>query len=305
MRQRASEHAHEHAAVYLKRDPGDVGGLRRGDEDDRRGIFLGLAVAAQGDHRGLVAFAHLIGGRALPSRRVGVELDEPIGRDAPGLDGVHADSVLREVRRQRLQHSVHRRAYGVRQDEVQVLRRLADARRGRVDDRPAALLAHLGKDEPREPYCGEEREVDGLVPRGVVEVIESPGLRSAGVDDENVDRPKPALRELYERLAAFSSRYVGGDRQQVLVPGLALDLPRRGADGAFLAAAHRDLRFLPCELLGDGATKTLARRRDQDDFSGEAEIDAAIVPRCGLGATYGASTPTRIAMTMTAASTRR
>src|SRR5207244_12709236 len=109
-------------------------------------------------------------------------------------------------------------------------------------------------------------------------LVEWTGRRAAGVDDEDVDRSELALRQLHERLAAFSGRNVGGDREKVGVPGLALDLLRRGADGAFLAAAHRDLRFLPCELLRDRATETLARRRDQDDFPVQAEIHGAIVP---------------------------
>src|SRR6266550_5357125 len=128
---------------------------------------------------------------------------------------------------------MHGRTYRVREDEVQVLRRLANARRGRVHDRAAALLAHLGKDEPREPHRGEEREIDGLVPRGVVEVVESAWLRSARVDDEDVDRAEPALGQLNEGLAALLRRNIRGDRQEVLVPGLALDILRRDRDGAF------------------------------------------------------------------------
>src|SRR5207247_11109046 len=116
------------------------------------------------------------------------------------------------------------RADRVRQDEVEVLRWLPHRGRRRIHDRAALLFAHMWERESRQSHRREEREIDGLLPGGVIEVVETAARGTAGVDDEDVECMERPQGVLNEHLTALPRREVSRDRQDVLVPSLPLDL---------------------------------------------------------------------------------
>src|SRR6266487_2106662 len=96
------------------------------------------------------------------------------------------------------------RADRVRQDEVEVLRWLPHRGRRRIHDRAALLFAHMWERQPRQAHGREEREIDGLLPCGVVEIVESTRRRSACVHDQDVERMERTQGVLHEHFTAFS-----------------------------------------------------------------------------------------------------
>src|SRR5207247_11184634 len=118
----------------------------------------------------------------------------------------------------------------------------------------------------------EEREIDGLLPGGVIEVVETAGRGTAGVDDEDVEGMERAQGVLNEHLTALPRREVSRDRQDVLVPSLPLDLLSHSRDRSLFTAAHCDLCALSREFLGYRATESLRRRCDEGNFAGQSEV---------------------------------
>ena len=192
-------------------------------------------------------------------------------RSAPaGLDRVHADPVGRELRGERLEETVDRGAQAVGEHERPIRGRagLADRGRGREHDRALRPL-ELGQREASEPHRREERELERLLPRRVVEVGERAGLRPARVHDEHVDAAQAFRALVDEPAAAVLGADVGVDPDSA-----AAELGRDLLDPRPVPGADRDLRALADELRGDRAPEPLARGRDEHALAAQAEIHA-------------------------------
>ncbi len=164
--------------------PDDVGRTRRAEERDRVGDLARLAEAARRD-QALV-------GRARAGRIVAARVDvlHAVGVDVAGRDRVHGDAVRALVLRQRLGPADHAGAVDVREQQA-VVRLLHGGRRD-VDDPPAAALAQLGQRHPRQAQRRHQRQLPGVAPGVLVEVLEATGRRAAGVVDEDVEAAEAA-----------------------------------------------------------------------------------------------------------------
>ena len=132
--------------------------------------------------------------------------------------------------------------------------------------------------QPGEANRREQSDVDGLLPGGIVEVVESPGRRAAGIRDEDVDGPERVQRRLQQPVAALCCADIR-DRPGDLAAGLLLNALSRALDRCLVTAAHHDARAFARELFRDRACEPFARRRDDRDFSLEPEVHGDIVPR--------------------------
>jgi len=129
---------------------------------------------------------------------------------------------------------------------------LTHGRGGREHDRALRLL-ELRNGEAGEPHRREQRQLERLLPRRVVEVRERTRLRTAGVHDEDIDAAEGLRGAFDEGPTACLGAHVRGDARG------GADLPRDPFDALALARADRDARALRDELRGDRAPETFAR----------------------------------------------
>src|SRR5215203_592212 len=111
----------------------DVAGAVRAEEGDGGGDVLDRAEAGGGDALPGVG----LGGLARPGR-----VDDPVGGDAAGVDGVERDAVRGDATGEDLEGADHARAVGV--GELEAVDRLVGREALDGDDPAPAALAHAG-----------------------------------------------------------------------------------------------------------------------------------------------------------------
>jgi len=112
------------------------------------------------------------------------------------------------------------------------------------------------------PDHAEQQQVEGGLPRRVVEVGERPARRSAAVVDQDVQPAEAVDRSGHQVRGGVSGGHVGSHRHHV---GMVVrrDLPRGPADGVLVPGGNDQADALRGQGFGDPPAQSPAGRVDQ------------------------------------------
>src|SRR5581483_6300084 len=250
---------HCQAAADRQRLAGYVGSVVGGEEGDRGGDVGGLGDPPQ-RHRTLERLVQLgiERGQLLELRRVGRARAYAVDRDV----------VARHLARERLAERDHA-ALGAR---VHRLAGRAHAPGIRADRYDPAAPACDHRVEHRATAVERPAVIDRdyLVPGLLAVLDERFGLVPSGVVDQDVDRPKAALR-LGDR-RAHAGELGDVDRDGDRAPA---DLGRRGGGAARVEVGQRDLASFLRQALGDRPADPARGAGDERDLAAESAHDVS------------------------------
>ena len=190
-----------------------------------------------------------------------VELGDAVGVEAARREAVDPDRD--DLLDQRLDQAGQPGSQQVR--GRQAGDRLADRARQDDQDGRVAAVAEVRQGGPEEAHGAPQRAVDGGLPGRLVDVLEAPGRRAAGVDDQQVQAAERLDRGGHRRGRAVRRREVGRDRQRA-EPG------RRGIEPIARTRRQPDGGALGPEHLGDGAAEAAAAATDERATVAQSEI---------------------------------
>lgn len=126
-----------------------------------------------------------------------------------------------------------------------------------VQSDPAAALLHLGDRPADQPNGAHQRQIEGVLPGGVVEAVERSGRRTACVRHQHVYAAEMLRCRRDQSLDVLRPRHVDLQRQH-LGSGIAY-VGRGGLDAFLAAAAHHHVRAFAAECGRDPLAEPGAR----------------------------------------------
>ena len=148
--------------------------------------------------------------------------------------------------------------------------RLADRARQDDQDGRIATVAEVRQRGPQDADGAPQRPVERLLPGRLVEVLEPPGRRAAGVDHEQVESAECLDRGRHRRRRTVRGRQVGRH-------GQGIEPRRLGIEPLAAARDQADLGALCPEDRRDRASETAAAAADERSRAVESEVHRVMV----------------------------